>query len=147
MNLDGNQLLDSMDKYISKYNSEINYKEDVTKAIEYIRINKDDIINNNYDELEGYKLMISLLDSYYNITDSDNIGAFLGEIDLIDGNTTMDPAAWEDWIDAINTVVNNDNKEDNSDSTASGDSSSLPLATRVIGALGSLIAKKKKNTK
>lgn len=147
MNLDGNQLLDSMDKYISKYNSEINYKEDVTKAIEYIRINKDDIINNNYDELEGYKLMISLLDSYYNITDSDNIGAFLGEIDLIDGNTTMDPAAWEDWIDAINTVVNNDNKEDNSDSTDSGDSSSLPLATRVIGALGSLIAKKKKNTK
>ena len=147
MNLDGNQLLDSMDKYISKYNSEINYKEDVTKAIEYIRTNKDDIINNNYDELEGYKLMISLLDSYYNITDSDNIGAFLGEIDLIDGNTTMDPAAWEDWIDAINTVVNNDNKEDNSDSTTTGDSSSLPLATGVIGALGSLIAKKKKNTK
>lgn len=147
MNLDDNQLLDSMDKYISKYNSEINYKEDVTKAIEYIRTNKDDIINNNYDELEGYKLMISLLDSYYNITDSDNIGAFLGEIDLIDGNTTMDPAAWEDWIDAINTVVNNDNKKDNSDSTASGDSSYLPLATGVIGALGSLIAKKKKNTK
>lgn len=138
MRLTGNQIFESIIKYIEKYNSEINYKEDVIDAINEIKSKKNDIVNNTYSELEGYKLMISLLDIYYNRTNSDNIGAFLGEIDLIQDNISMDPAAWDDWIEILNTTIKTSNTSN------SGDTSTIPLATGVIGAIGSILSKKRK---
>lgn len=55
--------------------------------------------------LEGYKAMNAFLDELYNITKSDDLGSFLGGMafNLADGKT-MDPAAWIDWLRAVEQV-------------------------------------------
>lgn len=132
-------------QFLNSYNNQIGNKEEINEVIG--ELNKKEFNNNKYSEIDGYEKFFSELENMYNKDPRGELGVLLSEMVLLDDGTTMDPAAWKDWIDAINIVVNNDNKEDNSHSTVSGDSSSLPLATGVIGALGSLITKKKKNTK
>lgn len=106
MILTGKQAYNAIIQYVGKYNNEVNNEEDVIKAIEDIKAKEASIIKNQYSELNAYKKMISLLDDYYNRTESDNIGAFLGEIDLIEDYVSMDPAAWEDWVNIVRQVVN-----------------------------------------
>ena len=53
---------------------------------------------------EAYLAMVNFLEKYYNRTGSDDIGALLGSMILLDDEETMDPAVWIDWIDAINNT-------------------------------------------
>ena len=52
----------------------------------------------------AYKAMIKFLEKYYERTNSDDIGSLLGDLQLLSDGSTSDPAAWNDWIDAINTI-------------------------------------------
>jgi hypothetical protein len=53
-------------------------------------------------EEEAFKAMVIFLERYYNETHSDDIGSLLSDLILLDDKKTADPAAWNDWINAIN---------------------------------------------
>jgi hypothetical protein len=55
--------------------------------------------------LEAYKAMLSFLDEYYFHYELDNLGGILGSLELMPNNTTADPAAWEDWLEAVKRVL------------------------------------------
>lgn len=62
--------------------------------------------------LQAFNAMTLYLDKYYNITASDDIGALLGGFQLFEEGGTWDPAAWHDWMDSVNSVINNKFKKD-----------------------------------
>lgn len=55
---------------------------------------------------EAYLAMYYFLEGFYERTGSDDVGALLGSMRLIGDENTMDPAAWEDWIQSIQLVKN-----------------------------------------
>lgn len=61
-------------------------------------------VNKKLTVCEAYCAMIDYLDKYYFTTYSDDLGSLLdGMVFLADGKT-VDSAAWEDWLDAINKI-------------------------------------------
>ena len=58
---------------------------------------------NTISSLQAFKAMICFLDDYYTKTLSDDLGSLLGDIQLLgDEGDTWDPAAWNDWLIALN---------------------------------------------
>ena len=53
---------------------------------------------------EAYLAMLAYLDNLYNMTNSDDLAGFLGGMQLMGKQETMDPAAWYDWLDAVKKV-------------------------------------------
>ena len=52
--------------------------------------------------LQAYSAMLCFLDNYYDKTLSDDLGSFLGDLQLLhDGSGSWDPAAWHDWMKAL----------------------------------------------
>lgn len=50
----------------------------------------------------GYKAMYYLVENYYYLTNFDDIAGLAGDMALSKiGDTTIDPAAWEEWIKAL----------------------------------------------
>jgi hypothetical protein len=66
--------------------------------------------NAHLTELEAFKVMVHFLESYYKRTASDDIGSLLGDLQLLQDGGSADPAAWEDWILAVNTVIKGKNQ-------------------------------------
>lgn len=54
-----------------------------------------------YTVMEAFAFMQELLEKYYKVSQSDDIGALLGDTMLLEDNSTADPAAWFDWKDSI----------------------------------------------
>jgi hypothetical protein len=52
-------------------------------------------------QLQAFKVMQCFLEKYFERTSSEDIGSLLGDIQLLQNNTTMDPAAWSDWLECI----------------------------------------------
>jgi len=53
---------------------------------------------------QAFCAMFYFLEHEYALTKSDDIGAMLGSLDwkiLSDNSGPADPAAWEDWLDAV----------------------------------------------
>lgn len=57
------------------------------------------------NSLQAFNIMKQYLDTFYHKTKSDDIGSLLGDIWLLDDGETADPAAWEDWMDSVKSVV------------------------------------------
>lgn len=53
---------------------------------------------------EAYRSMILFLERYYELTSADDIGGLLGSMALTADESTMDPAMWDDWLDAIRVI-------------------------------------------
>ena len=54
---------------------------------------------------EAFLAMTYFLMGYYERTNSSDIGSLLGDIMLLKGReATMDPAAWDDWLEAVDKV-------------------------------------------
>jgi len=53
---------------------------------------------------EGFAAMCLFLDDYYEQTHSDDIGALLGELQILEDGMTADPAMWDDWLACVNQV-------------------------------------------
>ena len=51
---------------------------------------------------QAYVSMIKFLEDYYERTKSDDIGSLLGDLQLDENNMPFDPAAYSDWLNAIN---------------------------------------------
>lgn len=56
---------------------------------------------NNLTLQEGYLAMFEFLVDLYQRTESDEIGAVLGDLSLLSDGTTADPAAWGDWVRCV----------------------------------------------
>lgn len=54
---------------------------------------------------QAYQAMLVFLEREYRLTGSDELGGLLGGYQLTVDGKTMDPAAWDDWIDAVNEIV------------------------------------------
>ena len=48
--------------------------------------------------------MLWYLEDLYQRTNSDDLGSFLGDMQFADDGSTMDPAAWEDWLEAVDKI-------------------------------------------
>lgn len=56
------------------------------------------------NEMETYKAMQIFLEKIYNRTYSDDIGALLGDMIILEDGKPADSAIWKDWIGAIKKV-------------------------------------------
>ena len=64
------------------------------------------IIGNHMDTtkltyIQSFNAMRRFLEMYYERTSSDDVGSLLGDLQILDDGGTADPAAWEDWLVAI----------------------------------------------
>jgi len=50
---------------------------------------------------EAFVAMRSFLEGYYERTKSDDVGALLGDMQLLGDGLTADPAIWEDWLSCV----------------------------------------------
>ncbi len=56
---------------------------------------------NKLTEKQAFLAMVSFLEHYYEQTKSDEIGALLGSLQLLDDEITADPAMWDDWLKIV----------------------------------------------
>lgn len=61
-------------------------------------------MNQNISTLSAFKSMQCFLQKYFKKTMSEDVGSLLGDIQLLNNNTTMDPAAWTDWLECVEEV-------------------------------------------
>lgn len=59
--------------------------------------------------LEAYKAMITFLDYYYTHFGQDSVGSVLSDIQILPNGHSADPAAWDDWLEAVKKTI--DKKE------------------------------------
>lgn len=57
------------------------------------------------NEVQAYKAMFKFLDKYYQQTGSDDIGALLGSLQLLEDGKPADSAMWGEWRSAILDMV------------------------------------------
>lgn len=50
---------------------------------------------------EAYRAMFIYLEKLYSLTNSDDLGGFLGSMTLLSDGRPMDPAVWQDWLQSV----------------------------------------------
>jgi hypothetical protein len=65
---------------------------------------------NQLTQQEAFQTMIAFLEAYYEQTQADDIGALLGSLQLLEDGKPADPAMWQDWIEAYQSIVNQKDK-------------------------------------
>ena len=63
---------------------------------------------NHFTDKKAYQAMFYFLENLYERTNSDELGALLGSMSLLEDGITVDPAIWEDWQSAIKKAADND---------------------------------------
>ena len=53
---------------------------------------------------EAYSVMLHFLEGYYERTHGEEIAAMLGGLAINEDGSPIDPAAWDDWLGAIEQV-------------------------------------------
>jgi hypothetical protein len=61
-------------------------------------------------EQQAFKAMILFLERHFNRTQSDDMAALLGELQLLDDGLTADPAAWQEWMECVETIESKANR-------------------------------------
>jgi len=59
---------------------------------------------------EAYIAMLDYLDSIYQLTKSDDLGGFLGSMQISKDGSTMDPASWADWLVSVKKIKSKSHK-------------------------------------
>jgi hypothetical protein len=54
---------------------------------------------------QAYEAMALFLEGVYQRTNSDDLGALLGDLQILEDGGTADPAAWQDWSNSVRTVL------------------------------------------
>jgi hypothetical protein len=57
-------------------------------------------------EKQAFRAMVLFLQNFYNRTQSDDVGSLLGELMFFEDGTTADPAAWQDWVESVEEILN-----------------------------------------
>ena len=60
--------------------------------------------DNKISPIEAYQAMLFFLEEVYRMTRSDDLAGFLGGWQLTSEGKTMDPAAWQDWLRALEVI-------------------------------------------
>ena len=61
---------------------------------------------------ESYMAMLKFIEGYYyRLNQPDLLAMLLGGFRLRTDGLAVDPAAWEDWLDAVNEVLNNQEED------------------------------------
>ena len=64
----------------------------------------------NLTLIEAYKAMYGFLSSYYfQMNKPNEIGALLGDLRILPDGEPVDPAAWDDWLEAVQKVLEAEN--------------------------------------
>lgn len=50
---------------------------------------------------QAFKAMVFFLERYFERTHSDDVGALLGDLQLLDDGLTADPAVWPEWLECL----------------------------------------------
>ena len=100
-----------MIEYLQELNRRVSNDKDINRVIENIKKMKNDKVNEAYiwDEQNVFIDLYDILKGYYDETKSDMIGALLGQIVLFEDGTTSDPASWNDWMVAVNKIMDSKN--------------------------------------
>jgi hypothetical protein len=59
---------------------------------------------NSMTEQQAYLAMFRFLEQWYERTKADELGGMLGSMALLPDGSTADPAAWKDWLKAVDHV-------------------------------------------
>jgi len=54
---------------------------------------------------EAFQAMLLFLETYYEQTQADDIGALLGSLQLLEDGKPADPALWQDWLKSSELVI------------------------------------------
>jgi hypothetical protein len=54
---------------------------------------------------QGYLAMYAYLDALQRRTNSDDLAGFLSSMSILRDGTTADPAAWNDWLEAVKKIT------------------------------------------
>lgn len=57
--------------------------------------------------VQAFNVMRKFLEMYYERTSSDDVGSLLGDLQTFPDGSTADPAAWQDWLDAMHDILKN----------------------------------------
>jgi hypothetical protein len=57
---------------------------------------------------DAYRAMFRFLEVHYERTGSGELGALLGGLAINEDGQPMDPAAWTDWLAAVNDAISGD---------------------------------------
>lgn len=57
-------------------------------------------------EQQAFKAMVLFLEGFYERTNADDIGRLLSDLILLEDGSTADPAAWYDWMNCVQKVLN-----------------------------------------
>lgn len=60
----------------------------------------------SFTERQAFDAMVRFLEVYYQETNSDDVGALLGDLQILEDGKTADPAAWEEWLKCLRAVEN-----------------------------------------
>lgn len=66
---------------------------------------KQEMENEKITVLEAYKAMLKYLENLYDLTESEDLAGFLGSMELLEDGRPADQAAWHDWINAVNNIL------------------------------------------
>lgn len=59
---------------------------------------------NGFTSIQAYRAMFEFLQSYYERTGADEIGALLGSMQLLNDGVPADSALWDDWLLAVEKI-------------------------------------------
>lgn len=144
MVLSSEQVYNAIIEYLTQYNKQIGNEDEINKTIQKIKTRKDQLDAQKYSELEGYNKLFSMLVTIFHEDNYGEVGVLLSEMEILSDGQITDDAAWEDWMSAIKKITENKANIDTDSTSSSGDTSTIPLATGVIGAIGSILSKKRK---
>jgi hypothetical protein len=54
---------------------------------------------------QAYEAMALFLEGVYQRTNSDDLGALLGDLQILEDGGTADPAAWQDWLNSVGKIL------------------------------------------
>ena len=67
--------------------------------------------NQSISIFQAYKAMYFYLDNLYRLTNSNDLGGFLGSMSLLEDGKPADAAVWQDWEEAIQKALSYPNGE------------------------------------
>ena len=65
------------------------------------------MMRSHLSKQEAYDAMFCFLRNIYERNESDDLGALLGSMIVLEEGETADPAVWQDWEEAIDKILNN----------------------------------------
>lgn len=69
-------------------------------------------MENKLTDLQAFYAMRFFLEKYYEETHSDDVGSLLSELQFFEKEReTADPAAWGEWMECINKVLSEKDKQ------------------------------------